>query len=248
MKWNIGNMKDKTLEEQEDYWKNRNLDGIICKEKFEKETTRILFLGHEPWVKTEADYNNYQGEIDFVLTKGENPTGGTYLANACDIAAGLLSKERKGCLFYTALINLKKSPRIGSNELSLEVSKACEYNRDFLFNQLKEINPTIIIASNVLDGKERLWNPWEEYRNDCLLYILFNNNEFNQIVSNSNIDFYIEKNSGMLLIDVPHLASGRYGDDGFKQELIPTIVRGYKEIEDEKYEKCEDWISRRERR
>jgi hypothetical protein len=139
-------------------------DGIINPIKFKKSKEKILWILKEPWSDENPeeikifDYISYINNFDFE----ENPQYNTSTqmwrrityANAAIISNGCLfndlddlpdSKEVFDCLFDCALINLKKIPGYTRSNYS-NIDKYFRQSQEFIFDQIEEINPTVIIC------------------------------------------------------------------------------------------------------
>ncbi len=144
-------------------------DGIINEEKYNTANERILWILKEPWtyevheaVKV-SDYISYINNFKF----DEYPQYDTSTsmwrrityANAGILTGGLFyndlddlpqSKEVFDTLFSCAIINLKKIP--GSTRSNFNnIDHYFKSGKEFIFNQIEEINPTIIICGGTYD-------------------------------------------------------------------------------------------------
>jgi hypothetical protein len=139
-------------------------DGIINQEKFNKANERILWILKEPWTGEShetikiSDYIKYINEFDFnsypqydtstpmwrkITYTNSGILSGGWLFN--DLEDLPQSKDVFDSLFNCALINLKKVP--GSTRSNFyNIDNYFRIAQEFIFNQIEEINPTVIIC------------------------------------------------------------------------------------------------------
>jgi len=232
------------IEAKEKIWREKNLDGIVDCTLYSMANPKILFIGQEPWTDS---ISSYKGQIEIIKTNGRNPKGNTTLSWACEIARCLLKKETKeNSLEYVAWMNVKKEPRIKSSENYQEVCYACQINTEYLFEQIGAIKPEIIIGFNVLDGPKMLYKPWLGKRGNSLLHISFTDKKMDSLISRSPIDFYVEQNTRIVIVDVPHPHS-RETNNRFKGYFPSLIAEAFSQIKLDNYMANTTWVPRRQR-
>lgn len=225
-------------------WREKELDGIVDANLYSCSPMKVLFIEHEPWAKSEGEY---KGQIQSIKEFGHNPTGSTSFSHGADIIKKLFkASSKEGCLERTAWINIKKTPRIGtSKEVCSDIQKAFAVNCEFLFHQIKDINPKIIIGGDILNGCHAFWNSWLYERNQNLRYVKINQPDISQRIYENNIDFFYESDTGLILVDIPHMSS--YGNYGYSNKLPSIIDETIPLIRQNSFTLSEEWINRRDR-
>ena len=233
-------------EEFKDLISKNHIEGIIDKDRYNEAKYKILFIAHETYCTTE-ELSRYKktGLIGAIKTYGSNPTGNSALSNNAEIAKELLDfQNKKNALYSVAWINLKKYPRLNtSKENSKEIDWATVLNYSYIFNQIKEINPKIIIAENIFDGKYGLWNPWSTFREEMKFFYIGSYSD--------NIDSYYERISKILIFDMPHPTAR--GKCKFNEKSITDYMKKCLELEAINSNSCnsftllDEWVPRRKR-
>lgn len=194
-----------TFEEKEKFWREKNVDGVVNVDLYWNTTPRVLIIAHEAYLKEDDDPLKFN-LIDSIKKYGKNPGGNTTLAQSAELVRRILGADSKeDVLSRVAWVNVKKQPRIGSSkEDPAEIEKALKLNQNFLFKQIEEINPDIILAYNVLYGKNSLWNPWKKERGSLLLLLKPKNEAVAKVLDESDIDVYVEEETRKIVIDTYH--------------------------------------------
>lgn len=219
----------------------KHIEGIIDIESYNKAKYKILFIAHEPYCKTEQELSIYKetGLIGAIKTFGSNPKGNSALSYNAKMTKELLGFQNvENALNSVAWINLKKYPRLKTSKENLkEIHLATVLNYSYIFNQIKGINPKIIIAENIFEGTYSLWNPWSSLREEM---------KFLYIGSYSdNIDSLYEPTSKTLIFDIPHPTAR--GKCKFNESIISYMKECLKAINSDSFTLLDEWISRRKR-
>lgn len=234
------------FEEREKFWRKKNVDGIVNLDLYGNTKPRILVIAHEPWIDEVADPLEFN-MLKAIATYGKNPQKKkSVLYETAEIVRKIFNVEsREDVLFSTAWINVKKQPQKGSKEKRKEVQAALRINCRFIFKQIKQINPDVILAYNVFDGKEGLWNLWKEMRGRQLQYLVPNSEQGVKEIESSYMDPYVEKGvdgHDLLIIDTCHPSARR--------EIIPTdaISNAVHCFLDNEYTTVDSWTNRRDKK
>ena len=219
----------------------KQIEGIIDIESYNKANYKILFIAHEPYCKTEQELSIYKetGLIGAIKTFGSNPKGNSVLSYNAKMTKELLGFQNvENALNSVAWINLKKYPRLKtSKENAKEIQWATVLNYSYIFNQIEEIKPQIIIAENIFDGEYGLWNPWSSFREDMKYLFLGSYAE--------NIDSLYEPNSKTIIFDIPHPTSR--GKCRFNESIIEYMQECLKAINNDSFTLLNEWDSRKKR-
>ena len=160
-------------------------DGIINEEKYNTAKERILWILKEPWTKEVhetikvSDYISYINNFkldEYPQYDTSTPMwrritysnagileGGSFYNDLDDLPG---SKEVFETLFSRAIINLKKIP--GSTKSNYgTIDHYFRIGKDFIFNQIEEINPSIIICGSTFDHlKPHIENELKQINNE----------------------------------------------------------------------------------
>lgn len=234
------------FEEREEFWRKKNVDGIVNLDLYGNTRPRILVIAHEPWMDEGADPLEFD-MLRAIEVYGKNPQKKkSALYESAEIVRKIFDMEsREDILFSTAWINVKKQPQTGSKEKRKEIQAALRINRRFIFGQINQIKPDVILAYNVFDGKEGLWNPWKEMRGRQLQYLVPNDEQEVKEIESSYMDPYVEEGvdgHDLLIIDTCHPSARR--------EIIPTdaISNAVHCFLDKEYSLVDSWTNRRDRK
>lgn len=241
---------DKDFIDKEEEFKRliseKHIEGIIDKDRYNEAKYKILFIAHETYCETE-ELSTYKetGLIGAIKKYGSNPDPkrNSALLNNAKITKNLLDFQNvEKALYSVAWINLKKYPRLNtSQENSKEIDWATVLNYSYIFNQIKEINPKIIIAENIFDGKYGLWNPWPTFREEMKFFYIGSYSD--------NIDSYYERKSKTLIFDIPHpTARGKYKFN--EKSITGYMTKCLKAIDSgscNSFTLLDKWVPRRKR-
>ena len=160
------------LEKEEHvFYSDVKIDGIANPSKYYDSclNERILFIGKEPR-DTQNRYTNQRDTLNWFCT---HPFNGAF-RKANKLASFILEQDAAKAgntivLDKLAWINVKKSPntRQSYNTNAFELRNAYIINKDLLFQQIEQINPTIVFFGNTFNmgGKfVNFYDDWQTYR------------------------------------------------------------------------------------